>query len=199
MILGLTGAAGSGKDTVANYLVSAYGFKRHAFADLLYEEVSAAFDVPFKVLARRDTKERPMDALKLSRCHKAEFTAYLMAKEAPKLDAVFSPRYILQRWGDFRRAKQPDYFVEPVISDIRAEPQMNHVVSDMRFPNEHAALMSLNAFFWRIERTGISSVSAHISETALAEAVADKTVFNHGTIHDLQRVVDRMLLDAEVA
>ena len=43
MIIGLTGAAGNGKDNVADILVEEHRFQRIAFADCLYEEVSTAF------------------------------------------------------------------------------------------------------------------------------------------------------------
>ncbi|APZ42519.1 hypothetical protein [Acidihalobacter ferrooxydans] len=192
MVIGLMGAAGSGKDTVADYLVSTYGFKRHAFADLLYEEVSAAFDVPVKRLMQRDTKEQPMRALRLSRCHEAGFTAFLMVNEAPMLNETFSPRHILQQWGDYRRTKKPNYFIEPVIDALSAEPG-KHVVSDVRFPNEREALIKLNASFWRIERPGIGYASKHASETALANAHVDKTIPNHGSLQELQRAIDGKL------
>ena len=39
MILGLTGARGSGKDTLADHLVERYDFKRIAFADPVREKV----------------------------------------------------------------------------------------------------------------------------------------------------------------
>ena len=39
MILGLTGPPGSGKDTLADYLVEKYNFKRVAFADPIRAQV----------------------------------------------------------------------------------------------------------------------------------------------------------------
>ena len=39
MILGLAGPRGGGKDTLADYLVEDYSFKRIAFADPIREQV----------------------------------------------------------------------------------------------------------------------------------------------------------------
>ena len=43
MILGVTGLIGSGKDTIADYLVTEHGFKRVSFAASLKDAVAAVF------------------------------------------------------------------------------------------------------------------------------------------------------------
>jgi len=43
MILGVTGLIGSGKDTIADYLVTTHGFKRVSFAASLKDAVSTVF------------------------------------------------------------------------------------------------------------------------------------------------------------
>ena len=44
MILGVTGLIGSGKDTIADYLVTEHGFKRISFAASLKDAVAAVFN-----------------------------------------------------------------------------------------------------------------------------------------------------------
>jgi dephospho-CoA kinase len=58
LIIGLAGKAGTGKDTIADYLVRKYGFVKFAFSDALYQEVQDAFGLEDQDLLRnRDTKE----------------------------------------------------------------------------------------------------------------------------------------------
>ena len=56
IILGMKGQAGSGKDTVANYLVKKHGFTRIAFADPLKEICAIISGWPLEML-RGDTAE----------------------------------------------------------------------------------------------------------------------------------------------
>lgn len=42
-IIGITGLIGSGKDTIADYLITSHSFKRLSFASSLKDAVSAVF------------------------------------------------------------------------------------------------------------------------------------------------------------
>ena len=44
MIIGICGLIGSGKDTIADYLVTNYNFKKLSFADKLKDSVATMFD-----------------------------------------------------------------------------------------------------------------------------------------------------------
>lgn len=71
-IIGLTGPAGAGKDTVAAALAE-IGFKRTAFADALYSQVSINFGVPVAWLQNRNIKEKPQPDMALVYCADADF------------------------------------------------------------------------------------------------------------------------------
>ena len=45
MIIGITGKAGAGKDTVADYLISHEGFKKIALADPIKRLVKDVFEI----------------------------------------------------------------------------------------------------------------------------------------------------------
>lgn len=63
MIIGLTGKAGSGKDTVADYLVGDYGFKKYSLALSIKRAIAAMFDVNEEFLDDRALKESPRPEL----------------------------------------------------------------------------------------------------------------------------------------
>ena len=50
IIVGLSGKAGSGKDTVANYLVEKHNFTKLAFAGVLKEGMKILFDLSILVI-----------------------------------------------------------------------------------------------------------------------------------------------------
>jgi hypothetical protein len=58
-LIGLSGKAGAGKDTIADRLVANHGFVRVAFADKLKLIISDAFDVPLHFFNDRDKKNEP--------------------------------------------------------------------------------------------------------------------------------------------
>lgn len=93
MIIGLTGAAGSGKDTVAGVLSLEHGFRQIAFADALYAEVSTAFNVSVDFLKIRETKEAPTSKLALRRCVDPAFVRVVM-----RLHHVGLLRSVMFRW-----------------------------------------------------------------------------------------------------
>jgi hypothetical protein len=143
-VIGLLGVKGAGKDTAAAILIEKFGFQRVAFADALYREAAEAFGVTVEFLGNRDTKESPLDELKLLNCTSSGFveTALDIAKEQGlEVDVTtpLSPRWVLQLWGtEFRRIREghDSYWLDRVDDVIRANPTINFVVTDVRFTNE---------------------------------------------------------------
>lgn len=59
-IFAVSGWAGSGKDTVAEYLIKTHGFRRVAFADILKDMVAEQYGIDRSSLDDRDRKEKPL-------------------------------------------------------------------------------------------------------------------------------------------
>ncbi len=131
-LLGLLGVKGSGKDTMAKYLIEQVGYVRIGFADELYKQVAQAYSTTVETLNRRETKESALPFLTLAHCKDLHFVevaigqlthstalrkaalAYassgVMPAHAPSrrvkqlLKAARSPRWTLQLWGtEYRR------------------------------------------------------------------------------------------------
>ena len=58
MIIGICGFIGSGKDTIADYLVNFHEFKRESFASSLKDAVSAVFGWNREMLEGRTKQSR---------------------------------------------------------------------------------------------------------------------------------------------
>ena len=138
MIIGICGLIGSGKDTVADYLVNVHGFRRESFAGTLKDAVAAVFGWDRTMLegrtkASREWREQvdPWWAKRLS---------------MPKL----TPRWVLQYWGTevMRRGFHDDIWIASIENKIR-NSRDNVVISDCRFPNEIGSIRSLGGIIVR--------------------------------------------------
>ena len=176
MIIGLTGYAQSGKDTVAKILVEQHGFTRIAFADKIREflyETNPMFDSiagePMFVKARVDRD------------------GWEEAKKSPHI------RRLLQNSGVAARKLFGDNFwvheaMKTMLTDPR--PDMNYVITDVRFLNEADMIKANNGQIWRIKRLGVDPVNSHVSETQMDGYTVDQIFVNNGTIDDLKVLID---------
>ena len=174
-LIALCGAAGAGKDTVADMLPA----RKLAFADALYREVAEAWGVEQHVLRCRETKEKPLDALALFRCADDSFVEE--SHLADPWGVARSPRQILQWWGDYRRAQDPDYFVAATQYSLSHKVLFGHsvVITDVRFPNEAALVRQLGGQLWQIRRPGYEAGgTGHASDTDGSEFGPDRVLVN---------------------
>lgn len=185
-IIGLCGAAGAGKDTVALML---QGYRAIAFADSLYVEVADAFGVTVEWLKRREFKEVSSGCLRFCHCDDATFIGFMetcygeMYVSLPR-----SPRQILQWWGDYRRAQDPDYFVKAARARmVWGEP---HVFTDVRFANEAALVRQLGGEIWQVVRPGVAAGgTGHASDVDGSQFAPDAIILNSWGLEDLRASV----------
>lgn len=192
-LIALCGAAGAGKDTVADMLPT----RKLAFADALYAEVAAAFGVPVEWLKDRGNKESPQSVLRL--CDTLDgggFEAYLEGRGVLRDDRDASmsrsPRQILQWWGDYRRAQDPDYFVQKVhdaicVGNDETDGTNEWVISDCRLPKEAEMVRQLDGEIWQVVRPGVTAGgTGHSSDTDGSQFSPDRVILNDGTLEDLR-------------
>ena len=167
MIIGLSGYAQSGKDTVAKILVEEYGFTRIAFADKIKEllyEMNPRFN------------DRQLQQW-------VDLQGWDATKEIPEV------RMMLQNLGVGAR-KIIGELVWVKLAIMRLDSDKNYVVTDVRFTNEADWIKEVyGGHIWRVERPGVKPVNDHVSESELNAWNFDELIYNAGSLEDLAEIV----------
>lgn len=170
MILGISGKAESGKDTIANIIkeISPNTIILH-FGDALKDIVSRAFNISREILDTQDGKK--------------EIYPYLN----------ITNREILQKVGTlFRENFFEDIWINNVINQIDCSNDKIYIIPDVRYPKELEAIQSIGGIIIRVERPGIKVMNHH-SETALDNYPFEYIIDNNGTIKDLRDKIKFLL------
>jgi hypothetical protein len=180
MIIGLTGYAQSGKDTIAKILVENYGFTRIAFADKIREflyETNPMFDSiagePLFVKAKVDRD------------------GWEVSKQSPHIRRLLQNSGVAAR-KVFGEGVWVDQAMKTMLADPR--PDMNYVITDVRFLNEADMIRANGGQLWRIKRSGVDAVNNHVSEHELDGCVVDQIFANNGTIEDLETLIKTRMM-----
>lgn len=176
-LIGLLGRARAGKDTAAARLVEAHGFRRYAFADAL-KRVALVAD-PIVV---------PVDTVWGSR--RLSDVVREVGWEGAK--GHREVRRTLQQLGIGIREIDPGFWVRAVLDQVAAEPAPV-VITDVRFPNEAAAIRDRGGVLARVIRPGQDESDQHISETALSNWPVDVELINDSDVNALYAHVDAMI------
>lgn len=202
-IIGVVGFIGSGKDTIADYLVNFYEFRRESFANTLKDAVSAIFGWDRIMLEGRTKEAR-------------EWREQIDPWWANRLDMpTLTPRWVLQYWGTevCRKGFHDDIWIASLENKLR-NSRDHVVISDCRFPNEISSIRRAggkivwtkrgelphwyetallanqgnNAAFQELKRMKI-----HASETAWIGTEFDAIIDNNSTIDDLYKQAESLL------
>lgn len=150
-VLGINGAAGSGKDTVGEYLIRHHGWSgKHAFARNLKDMVKEIFKLSEEDVSSQEGKRRQLEEPKvftkdrfssvlawMYRTHQKANTSKAQVKAVTDLigTKLYTPRQIIQFIGtDICRTLVPSYHVDVLGAQVSREG--NWVVTDVRFENE---------------------------------------------------------------
>lgn len=198
-LVGLSGWAGTGKDSVAAVLAECGGFQRHSFADALRAEICEAFGIEALYLTRRDLKEVPSPALALRQCRDFGFLgAAALAHPSGSfflrdfLDQPRSAREVMQLWGtEYRRRQNPAYWTRIMVDKIstgRKNGLRHFVITDVRFPNECETVKLMGGTIWQVVRPGVEPVNGHSSENDGAQFAPSHVISNDGDLKQLRSV-----------
>jgi hypothetical protein len=204
MIIGICGFIGSGKDTVADYLVNFHEFRRESFANTLKDAVSSVFGWD-RVMLEGRTKE--------ARDWREQVDPWWSERLAMP---TLTPRWVLQYWGTevCRKSFHDDIWIASLENKLRNSKD-NIVISDCRFPNEISSIRSAGGKIVCVQRgiiphwhdiaiqanRGVESAKRfleaegiHASETAWVGTQFDSIIDNNGTIDQLYNQAKSLII-----
>lgn len=183
MIVGISGYAGSGKDTAAAALASLEGWRQDSLA------------APLKAMA---LDINPWIRIEMGRFMRLQVIFEDCDRDWEKAKRFEGVREFLQRLGTegVRKNLGESAWVDALcnrhgdarsvsMSDPTVPTTYNTVVADVRFPNEAEVCTKL---LW-IERPGVGPVNNHPSDAGLVRDLATHIIVNDGTIEDLHKKV----------
>lgn len=168
-LIALTGYAGSGKSTVAEYLESRHGYRRIRFADPLKDMLKAGFGLT-----------------------DAHVNGALKGEVLPVLGGR-TPREAMQtlgtEWG--RDIIHPDLWILAWRARVEASDR-GVVVEDLRFVNEANVVNRYGGEIWRIKRPG-TRAGEHVSEREMDNIQPRALITNDGAVDELFPLIDYLL------
>ena len=204
MIIGICGFIGSGKDTIADYLVNVRQFRRMSFAGTLKDAVSAVFGWDRELLEGRTRESRTW------REQRDEWWSQRLGRD-------ITPRQVLQQWGTEvgRQAYHDEIWVASLENRLR-NSQNNVVITDCRFPNEIQAIRQAQGLVIRVRRgpepvwydlavaanrgdwvarEQVNGLLVHASETAWVGTEFDAVIDNNHSFDNTFQQVESVLAD----
>lgn len=194
-VIALSGYKGSGKDTVADYLVAEHGYIKKQFASRLKDLVSDMYGVPRYVLDDPAMKEMPLH--NLPAIPTDQFTGVIHRLLSSELSSGFwTPRALCILEGSTRRSVHSNYWTTTVVNDILQASSSKYVISDVRYKSEVDTLRMLipGIRILRVTRPGNDPSTRDPSERDLDTYTGfDGIVENSGTREELHERINRML------
>jgi hypothetical protein len=208
MIIGVCGFIGSGKDTIADYLVNFHEFRRESFASTLKDAVASVFGWDRTMLEGRTKEAR-------------EWREQVDPWWAARLDMpTLTPRWVLQYWGTevCRKAFHDDIWIASLENKLRNSKD-HVVISDCRFPNEISSIKNAGGQIVWVQRgelpewyqtavdanrgsnvalNDLKRLKIHASETAWVGTEFDAVIDNNSTIDALYQQAQTLVVSDQI-
>ena len=180
LLIGLTGLAGSGKDTVAQLLTQYWSVASHSWDVMAFADPIRAMCRAFLCHAGIDDPE--------------DYLTDRQLKELAIPEVGASYRHLVQtlgtEWGQQCIGRNVWIrMLEQRMLAARRRLVTHIVVPDVRFDVEADWLRAQGGVIWRIERPSVAPVREHVSESGMTEIKANRVIVNSGTLDDLRKAV----------
>ena len=179
MIIGISGKAGSGKDTAAKMLEVLYANPDISYEDFANKRYKNFADIQIVHFAD-SLKETAQVLFRIG-----EWETNTQEGKKTTINWIGKTvRELLQGIGQgLRDAIDPNLWVKILFANT--EDWSNYIIADVRYPNEIYAIKKRNGVLIRIDRKG-AGAGNHSSETALDNYKEwDVHIENNGSIEDL--------------
>jgi hypothetical protein len=183
VLIGITGRAGAGKTTAAEYLRRRYDFECIAFADALKDCLAlllADRGIDHAVLHEPQFKSVPLDAM-----HDT------------------SARHLMQSLGDWGRQIAKGFWVHQLAHRAgmagHGAPVHDRIcITDVRYPNEEEWLLHQGGALLRITRQAAGRNDSHSSEQWADSLLAHASIPNDSSLGALHTHLDQIMAMLEV-
>lgn len=210
MRMSISGRAGSGKDTFADYLSEKYGFTKVSWAGNLKEMCKFVFGLTEEQVNTQEGKMRPLPVQfclgdskytvlytkivnRVRETHDVDENKVNEVFESVKSIVFNTPRKILQVVGtEICRGLCDTYHTDVLLSKLK--PNISYVITDSRFPNE-VEIAAKNGFFTvKIERDMEAIADqTHASESNVDKLNVNSVISNNGTIEELYKKAELLI------
>ena len=200
-LVGISGKANAGKDSIADYLVLCGWKQKVSFAGNLKRICSEAFDIDIDTFNDQELKKKPFDEAFTISHEKASEVVKLAFGENKlflwdAMTIINTPRELLQEVGtDLLRMVDEDCHVE-IFKRFAGDDLSGLIIPDVRFPNEAEFVLRSGGVLIRVDRpVEFLTTNNHISETSLDEWSHWTYRINNDELglESLHRKVDKML------
>lgn len=177
-IIGITGKAGAGKDTLALHLQQKHGYTRRAFADPIKELLNRRFGWTPEQWEDRQWKERPC----------------VITLDVPARDwhSRLSPRQLAQWLGTEvgRNTFGEDCWVRALENWWVRRADTTLVIPDVRFNNEAEWIQRMGGRVIRVTRPNAPGVAPHVSERGVDDNYINFFLVNNASIEHMYNAID---------
>ena len=191
-VIGITGKAGSGKDTFAGLLKTALEQRRRLSGKVVIDQIAG----PLKDAVTAMLGIHPSEI---------EYRAFKETSLLDDLGIDYSPRQLLQTLGtEWGRGLDEDIWLKLLTSRLEDYARYGAeycLITDVRFPNEHTWIDNMGGVVVEIYRPLAASVASHSSEDGLNRET-DYFISNDSTINGLrlqaEELADELVQEEQV-
>jgi len=207
-LIGLVGRKRSGKDSVADYLISNNQFKKYSFADPLKRALIEIFGFTENQMWGSEKDKETIDprwnisprkAMQIVGTELFQYAIHTHLTENPLLynGASIGRNFWVHRFKLLYENDKKSVIKDAILLNnsglTNGDPVFNVVVADLRFVHEANAIRELGGSIWKIVRPSMESNDNHASEVELESIIPDVIIANDKTLQDLYNKVDDLV------